>query len=280
VTPTAAPHAEWPRISIVIPSFNHREYLEQAIRSVLDQQYPGLDLIVIDGASTDGSRELIAQYGARLSYWVSEPDRGPADALRKGFARATGEVFGFLNADDFLLPDALATIGKAFAADRAADVIAGHGYFATPSGELALPAYSDRWHPRRFVDGGCVLLQPATYFRRAAFERAGGIRRTGRVCWDMELWADLSRSGAVFRSIDAFLAAFRLHPQSITGGTGMAERRRLDARAVMAEIRGRPETAIDRARHLLQRLSKFARHPVRTIRQRLFFRRTLRRWSL
>jgi glycosyltransferase involved in cell wall biosynthesis len=272
--------ADWPGISMVIPSLNQRAYLEQAIRSVLDQDYPRLDLIVIDGGSTDGSRDLIAQYGSRLSYWVSEADQGPASALKKGFARAKGEVLGFLNADDFLLPGSLATIGGSFASDRTADVLSGHGYYATESGELVLPAYSDRWDVRRFSYGGCVLLQPATFFRRAAFDRAGGFRVSGRVCWDMELWADLARTGAVFRPIHTFLAAFRLHPASITGASHLAQRRQFDARAVMAEMRGRPESLGDRALHLIHRTTKFARHPARSVRQRLFFRRTLHRWTL
>jgi glycosyltransferase involved in cell wall biosynthesis len=273
---TVAPRA---RISIVIPSFNHGAYLEQAIGSVLNQEYPRVDLIVIDGGSTDQSRAVIERHGARLGYWCSEPDRGPADALNKGFARAEGDVLGFLNADDFLLPGALTAIGRAFAADPAADVISGNGYYAVPSGELALPAYSDPWDFDRFANGACVLLQPATYFTRGAFTRAGGFRASGRVCWDMELWADLARTGAVFSSVDAFLAAFRLHAESITGAAGMVERRRRDARAVMAEIRGGPETTADRLNHLRHRAQKFARHPVRAARQRLFFHRILKRWS-
>ena len=271
---------DWPRISIVIPSLNQGAYLEQAIRSVLDQGYPRVEVIVVDGGSSDGSRELIARYAARLAWWTSEPDAGPAEALRKGFARATGDVLGFLNADDFLLPNSLAAIGGAFAADGAADVISGHGRYALPSGALGPRAFSDRWDAKRFACGACVLLQPATFFRRQAFDRAGGLRVSGRVCWDMELWADLARTGAVFNQIDNFLAAFRIHPLSISGSAELGGRRRRDARAVMAETRGRPETAADRASQLVHRFRKFIRHPLRSFRQRLFFRNTLGRWTL
>jgi hypothetical protein len=271
---------EWPRISIVIPSRDQGAFLEQAIRSVLEQRYPNLELLVIDGASTDESREVLARLAPQLAYCVSEPDEGPADALRKGFAHATGDVLGFLNADDFLLPGALVAVGSAFARDRSADVIAGHGYYAGPAGDLALPAYSDQWSPHRFAYGACVLFQPATFFRRAAFDRAGGIRRTKRVCWDMELWADLARTGATFQTLDARIAAFRIHSASITGGSEMAERRRHDARAVMSETRGRPEGAADRIWHLMHRLMKVLGHPIRTLRQRLFFRRIVKRWTL
>jgi glycosyltransferase involved in cell wall biosynthesis len=272
--------ADWPSISIVIPSLNQRRFLERAIRSIVDQEYPRIEIIVIDGGSDDSSRELLEAYAPRLAYWSSAPDRGPADALNQGFARATGDIFGFLNADDFLLPKALATVGESFAAQPDADVISGHGRFALPSGELGPPVYSDRWDPRQFAFGACVLLQPATFFRRRAFERAGGFRVSGRVCWDMELWADLARTGATFRLNEVFLAAFRLHAGSITGAPELVERRQRDARAVMAETRGRPETSFDRARHLAYRVLKFARHPGRTIQQRLFFRQTLKRWTL
>jgi glycosyltransferase involved in cell wall biosynthesis len=267
-------------ISIVIPSLNQGAFLEQAIRSVLDQQQQGVELIVIDGGSTDQSLAIIERHAGALTHWISEPDRGPADALRKGFERATGEILGFLNADDFLLPGSLAAVRAAFATVPDADVISGHGYFATENGRLAIPIYSDRWHPRRFAYGACVLIQPATFFRRDAFVRAGGFRETGRVCWDMELWAALAQAGSAFRSIDRFLAAFRLHAGSLTGDPRRAERRRLDARAVMAEVRKRPESSVDRRIHLIYRVLKFVRHPLRALRQRLFVRSELSRWSL
>jgi glycosyltransferase involved in cell wall biosynthesis len=267
-------------ITIVIPSLNQGAFLEDAIRSVLDQQQPAVELIVIDGGSTDGSLSVIQRHADRLAYWVSEKDGGPAEALNKGFTRATGEILGFLNADDFLLPGSLAAVRAAFSAMSDADVISGHGYFALENGRLAVPIYSDRWDLEQFAYGTCVLVQPATFFRRAAFTRAGGFRETGRVCWDMELWADLAKTDAKFRSVHQFWAAFRLHPGSLTVDPGRTERRRLDARAVMAEVRNRPESSADRRRHLIHRLLKFLRHPFRTIRQRLFFLAKLNRWSL
>ena len=104
-----------PRITLVTPSFNQGQYLEQTLRSVLDQGYPNLEYIVVDGGSTDDSVEITKRYADRLAWWVSEKDAGQSDALDKGFARATGEVFGYINSDDVLYPGALDAVAKAYA---------------------------------------------------------------------------------------------------------------------------------------------------------------------
>jgi glycosyltransferase involved in cell wall biosynthesis len=270
----------WPLISIVTPSLNQRAYLEAALRSVLLQGYPRLELIVMDGGSTDGSLDVIRKYEPWLKHWQSTPDHGPAAALQAGFGYASGELLGVINADDFYLPGCLAAVAAEFAAHPEADVVAGHGYFSRASGELGMPVFSDEWSDRRFMYGACVLVQQATFFRRTAFDRAGGFRQSGSLCWDMELWADLARTGARFRSLDAHLAAFRLHGDSITGRASLRPRRQDDARKVMAQVRGRPESRLDRALHLGHRVAKLARHPARTLRQRLFFHSALRRWSI
>src|SRR4051794_2419788 len=108
--------SQLPRITIVTPSFNQGQYLEQTLRSVLDQGYPNLEHIVVDGGSTDESVEVIKRYADRLAWWVSEKDAGQSDAINKGFARATGDVYGYINSDDFLYPGALEAVAKAYAA--------------------------------------------------------------------------------------------------------------------------------------------------------------------
>src|SRR5579859_3708649 len=99
-----------PRISIVTPSFNQRAFLEETIRSVLDQRYPNLEYVIIDGGSTDGSVDIIRKYERHLAFWVSEPDGGQYDAINKGFAHTTGELLGWLNADDKYLPWSFSTL--------------------------------------------------------------------------------------------------------------------------------------------------------------------------
>ena len=272
--------SEQPAISVVVPSLNQAAFIESALRSLIDQRYAPLEIIVIDGGSTDGTVDVLQRLAVHLSYWHSVPDAGPAAAANDGLARATGEILGVLNADDFLLPGALPRIAQTFGTRPDVDVVSGHGYFAASDGQLGAPVYSDRWNARRFRYGACVLVQPATFFRQRAFARAGGFRQSGRVCWDMELWADMARSGARFMTIDSHLAAFRLHPASITGRDDLQARRRADARAVAAEFSGGADTAVDRVLYYLHRAAKFIRHPLRTLRQRHFVFAILKRWSV
>jgi glycosyltransferase involved in cell wall biosynthesis len=269
----------WPRITIVTPSLNHGAFIEEAIRSVLLQAYPNLELIVVDGGSTDDSIKALGKYGAWLSHWICESDRGPASALNRGFQLGTGELLGFLNADDFLLPGCLATIAREFLSHPGADVVSGHGFFAKLSGEMGTPIFSDRWNLARFANDAGVLVQPATFFRRRAFEQVGGFKERTKASWDIELWADMALAGAVFHTVDEFLAAFRLHAASITGRHFRKHRFR-DARAVREKMRGRCETPRDRLWSLVYRARKFSGHPLRTVNQRWFVYSALSRWSL
>jgi hypothetical protein len=200
--------------------------------------------------------------------------------LNKGFRRATGEIFGVLNADDLLLPGCLARVAREFERHPDADVVSGHGFMARASGELGVPIFSDLWDMTRFVHCACVLVQPATFFRRRAFERVAGFSESTQTTWDMELWADMASAGATFHLIEAFLAVHRLHGASISGTPHLRKQRSLDARTVREKVRGRREVGIDRLRSLAHRIRKFSNHPLRTFNQRLFFYETLHRWSL
>ena len=271
---------DWPRVSVVTPSYNQGQFIEETIRSVLLQGYPNLEYIIMDGGSTDGSVEIIRRYEDRLAYWSSESDRGASAALNRGFRHATGEILGFLNSDDFYLPGCLSRIASEFQSHPIAEVVSGNGYFAGPSGELARPIYSDKWCLRRFAYGACVIIQQATFFRRKVFEKAGGFNEDYMTIWDAELWAGLALAGAHFHRFDDFLAAFRLHGDSISGGSPVRTRSRLDLGRIFEKIMGRPRSTRDRIYGIAYRLLKFCRHPQRTLGDRLFLRSSVRRWSL
>ncbi len=263
-----------------MPSLNQGTFLEEAIRSVLLQSYPSLELIVVDGGSTDDSVETIRTYAPWLAHWISEGDEGPADALNKGFMHATGDILGFLNADDFLLPGCLARVAGEFLSRPGADVVSGHGFMAKASSELGTRIFSDRWDFTRFTYGACILVQAATFFRRAAFQRVEGFDAKNRTAWDAQLWADMALAGATFHSIDEPLAVHRIHAASISGNARLRQQRFNDTSTLQRMLRGRCEIQRDRLYSLFYRMRKFSGHPGRTLRQRWFFYSTLRRWSL
>jgi glycosyltransferase involved in cell wall biosynthesis len=205
-----------PRISLVTISFNQAQFLPLTIDSVLDQQYPNLQYIIVDPGSTDGSREIIEKYGDRISVKVFEKDRGPGDGLNNGFARADGEILGFLNADDVLLPNALNTVGQYFLAHPDVDVVSGHCHIIDAAGKMLRQSYSDRFRPRPVMYRAATLMQPSTFFRRRAYEKTGGFNIANRLDWDTELFVDLHAAGAKFARCEAMLSGYRLHPSTVT----------------------------------------------------------------
>ena len=163
------------RISIVTISYNQARFLKQAIRSVIDQDYPDIEYIVVDPGSTDGSREIIERYRSCISKIIFEPDAGPADGLSKGFACATGDIYGYLNSDDYFEPDAFTRVARVFEAKPAVDVLCGAIRIVDGSGNARLRTLiADKFNLKRYVAGVCVVGQQGTFFRRRAFERTGG----------------------------------------------------------------------------------------------------------
>jgi glycosyltransferase involved in cell wall biosynthesis len=204
------------KISLVTISFNQAPYLEQALRSVLDQDHPDLEYIVVDPGSTDGSRDIIERYRHRLAQVILEPDKGPADGLNKGFAAASGDVFGYLNSDDLLLPGALARVAGAFREHPAADLVYGHGYVIDRAGRVLRRNRSDRFSLRRSAYGNSIIMQQAAFWRRQAFAAVGGFNAGNRLSWDGEFWIDLALAGKRFQRMDEYWAGFRAHDASIT----------------------------------------------------------------
>lgn len=202
---------ELPRITIVTPSFDQGRFLEKTIQSILSQQYENLEYLVIDGGSTDGSVDIIRRYQDRLHYWVSEPDSGQADAIAKGFARSTGEIMGWLNSDDLLLPGALATVAQTFSRSR--DIQMTYGNI------VVINEWNHMQHvciqtPARFETlfyGGQIINQEAVFWTRNLYNRVGGLNRQLQYALDYDLWVRMSRV-TMPHYIPVILAAFRQHP--------------------------------------------------------------------
>jgi glycosyltransferase involved in cell wall biosynthesis len=218
-----------PRISLVTPSYNQAAFLGTCLDSALSQGYPELELLVVDGGSTDGSVDVIRERAPRLASWVSEPDGGPAHAVNKGFARATGEVLGWLNSDDALAQDALWHVGRAFAEDPDLDMVFGNalyidgkdGVFLADHGWHRTGLYFGERQPWEripyywsYVHG---VPQPSVFFRRRLLERCGGLDEGYRLIFDFELFWRFTREARV-RKLERTLAFYRIHPESRTGG--------------------------------------------------------------
>jgi len=206
-----------PKISIVTISYNQDQFIEQTIKSVLDQDYPNLEYIIIDGGSSDSSVEIIRSYAERLHYWASEPDDGPASALNKGFRHATGEIYYYLNSDDILLPGTLDYVSKLFAKNEYLDVFYGHGYMADEKLEKRVKIFSNRWHFNLFVNGLITVIQPSTFFKGSFYRQHLSFDETNRSCWDAHIIALAGSKNAGFIRFNRFCSVFRFHTSSITG---------------------------------------------------------------
>lgn len=177
------------RISIVTPCFNHARFVAQTMKSVLDQDYPELEYVVIDGGSTDGSREIIERYAPRLAHWVSEPDRGHGHAINKGFSHTTGEIMAWLNSDDMYLPWTLRTVAEIFETHPEVKWITGINSWWDDLGRLT-HAEEVLKNQYDFLLGRYGWIQQeSTFWRRSLWDAAGGgLDESYRMMVDGELW--------------------------------------------------------------------------------------------
>jgi glycosyltransferase involved in cell wall biosynthesis len=253
------------RISVVTLSFNQAPFLEAALSSLHDQAFAGLEHIVVDPGSTDGSRALLERWRPRLSALLLEPDKGPADGLNKGFAAATGDVFGYINADDLALPGSLATVARHFAADPGLGMLLGRGWIIDRAGARVREAGCSRMSLADFGHGAMTYLQQAHYFSRAAFAAAGGFNADNRTSWDAELLVDMALAGATARTVRDRLGAFRLYGDTITGSGRMAARMADDLARIRAKALGRAPRPLDMVEARLRLWARRARDPLATL---------------
>lgn len=203
-----------PRITVITPSYNQAEFLEETILSVLNQRYPNLEFMIFDGGSTDGSAAIIEKYAPHLAYYEIERDRGQTHAINKGLARATGDVVAYLNSDDVYLPGALLYIGEYFAAHPEAEWVTGecHMYGDGSQWWMKPPPGFGLAH----LVSECLIAQPATFWRRSVVDRFGPFDEARRYNMDYEFWLRIMSGGVPLDVVKFPLAGFRLHPSSKT----------------------------------------------------------------
>lgn len=187
-----------PLISIVVPSYNQASFLEQCLCSILDQSYPNIEIIVIDGGSTDGSVDVINRYRDRLTYWVSEPDNGQSHAINKGFQRAQGDIVAWLNSDDVYFPGAVSLAVKRFQENPSLSLFYGNCVFIDEQGGfLRYFTEIESWNKNRLLNYGDFIMQPTTFFLREKLQQVGYLDESLHYGMDWDLWCKLANVGNV-----------------------------------------------------------------------------------
>jgi len=202
-----------PRISIVTPSYNQAEYLEDAITSVLSQDYPNLEYIIIDGGSTDRSLEVIEKHASHIQYYVSERDNGQAHAINKGLKRITGDIWSYLCSDDMLAPGALRECVAQFEASGA-DVVYGDCNFITADGKISRCKKSRPFHMNRLIRSN-FIWQPSTFLRKNVLATYGYFDENMHYAMDYEYWLRIG-DAVKFQYVPRVLSNYRHHSSSKT----------------------------------------------------------------
>lgn len=212
---SGSPPLRLPKVTVVTPSYNQAEFLPETLESVAAQRGVSVEHIVLDGGSTDATPDILWQWDDRLAYWRSTPDDGQTAALAEGFAKATGDVMGWLNSDDVLFADdALAAVAEAFAKNPEAVMVTGDTVLTDAAGA---PVMIDMVlaPSHRQMRYAMAVPQQSTFFRREAYLAAGGMNTAFSYCMDYDLFERISRQGKIVR-IPRVLATFRLHPSAKT----------------------------------------------------------------
>ncbi len=231
----------WPRISIVTPSYNQGQFIEETIRSVLLQGYPNLEYIIIDGGSTDESVEIIKKYQPWLTYWVSEKDHGQADAINKGLDRTTGEIVNWLNSDDLLYLGALKRVALAYFEDRSAALYNGSALRVDAQGTYGSPYAARHLSAESAFEGKIPLPQPAIFFKRESWVQHGKLK-SFYYAMDTDLFFSCIVSGHAHAVGGPPLALMRIHEQAKTAKTDALKPMFLERFEIFSRLSRDPKT--------------------------------------
>ncbi|GAC1324633.1 MAG: hypothetical protein NVSMB2_22860 [Chloroflexota bacterium] len=202
------------RLSVVTPSFEQGAFIERTIQSVLTQEQPPDEYVIVDALSTDVTELILARYAASITS-VREPDRGQADAVNKGIGSTSGEIIGWLNSDDMYRPGTLKAMREVFESRPDVDVVYGDADLIDENDAVVGRYYTEAWNHGRLLER-CFLAQPAVFFRRGVIDRYGSLDSDLHYCMDYDYWLRLAEGGARFLYVPRVLAASRLHPAAKT----------------------------------------------------------------
>ncbi|HBL14331.1 MAG TPA: glycosyltransferase [Cyanobacteria bacterium UBA11162] len=246
----------WPKLSIITPSYNQGEFIEETIRSVLLQGYPNLEYIIIDGGSTDNSVDIIRKYEPWLTYWVSEPDRGQTHAVNKGFLKSKGDILAWLNSDDTYEQNALSIVANLMGQNLEIDVLYGNVKIINEKGDILTELRSVPFHPQAFLyETVHIAAQSAVFWRRELFFNVGMLNEDLRFAMDRELLIKFMTREAKFSFVRALLGTYRCHSSSKTFGMANKSKAELLKLEPFSQIRNRRDYKFWR---LIYRIRQFA----------------------
>jgi glycosyltransferase involved in cell wall biosynthesis len=203
---------EYPKVTIVTPSYNQAEFLEKTILSVINQDYPNLEYIIMDGGSTDNSVDIIKKYEDKIDYWVSEKDNGQSDAINKGFAIAKGQIFNWLNSDDLLLPGAITIAVNYMMENPDIQMVYGDRVIIAEDGRI-IRAIEQPRYLKRFRSLNTRIPQETTFFTKELWESVNGLNEELHLVMDTDLWQKFEQK-TDFIHIPFLLGAYREHSAS------------------------------------------------------------------
>lgn len=209
----AARYDEFPLVSIVTPSYNQGEFIKETIESVLNQDYPNIEYLVMDGGSNDNTVEILKSYGERIQ-WVSEKDAGQADAVNKGIRRAKGQIIGWLNSDDTYLDGAVTKIVDYLKAHPDTDMVYGEGYYTDKEGHITERYLTEKYNRGRLAEQ-CIVCQPTVFFTKEIVEKIGMLDIEHQLSMDYELWMRMAKHGKV-AYIPDYIATSRMYEENKT----------------------------------------------------------------
>jgi len=205
-----------PLVSIVTPSYNQAQFLESTIRSVLEQDYPNIEYIVVDGGSTDGSAEIIRRYADRMAWWVSEKDRGQTDAINKGFAHATGSIHAWLNSDDTYEPHSISEVVEYLQAHPDVGMVYGDSNYIDEQGRVIGRFRAAQTDRRRLLQGYVHIPQQSSFWRGDLWKQLGPLDPGFDYAMDYDLWVRFATAGVRIVYTPQLWSNFRIHLEGKT----------------------------------------------------------------
>jgi glycosyltransferase involved in cell wall biosynthesis len=216
----------WPKITVVTPSYNQGQFLEETIVSVVGQQYPNLEYIIIDGGSTDNSVEIIKRYQKHLTFWVSEKDSGQSAAINKGFNVASGDILAWLNSDDMYLPGTLPSVARKLNLGQP-EIIFGNCLHFVQHRPITFGSDVERDHESLDLVLADYIIQPSSFWTKESWLTTGALDESLNFGLDWDWFIRAKKAGIVFRPETKYLSLYRIHPAHKTGVGGATREKEL-----------------------------------------------------